>query len=120
MQTYDVIRRTRDLLQNPDNWTQGTDARDESGTACEAHLSCAVQFCVTGAMKHVGANWDNRKAARLLLEQTAIYLGFDHFHVENFNDNQPHENVLKMLNQGLETIERLQAQLAPVIDLVEA
>lgn len=49
------LKKMRELLEK--GWTQGTDARDASGTPTHPQSRKAVSFCPRGAAIHVSATW---------------------------------------------------------------
>lgn len=106
MEIYNLIRATRDLISNPDNWTKGTDARDANGDSIEAHLPGAVSFCVTGAMRRLGARLNEREAACEVLKLTPRYQATIHWGIENFNDGGNHPRVMVMLDQAIRMLEQ--------------
>jgi hypothetical protein len=101
---YVLLKRTRQLLNHPDNWTKNTFARDKDQRACFVLASQACSWCLYGALRR--CNYDDystpaekaeqdvvfHRAANLLNEEVGDYM--------EFNDAKEitHENILQLLD----------------------
>jgi hypothetical protein len=50
MKTSEVLRQARKLIEKPEHWTQGANARKANGLLCSVDATDAVCFCLNGAI----------------------------------------------------------------------
>jgi hypothetical protein len=102
-QTADILRKARSIIEKPENWTQGTFARDESGNAVNPRASAAVCYCSRGALNHVTGGdgvYDGEAYDVLLSLLSDDYLG-----VADFNDTNTHAEVLALFDRAIDRAE---------------
>lgn len=92
----EILQRARDLITNPEAWTQGTYARDNLGRDVPTEDCMAVCFCSMGAIdrvRYLGRGlWGDRDAAICAL---ANYLwSTRRMSIPGFNDHSEHKAVL--------------------------
>lgn len=54
LSTVDVLHRARELIAEPEHWTQGAPARDRRGDSCDVFNKHAVSWCVVGVICRAG------------------------------------------------------------------
>lgn len=98
----DVVREVRNLLADPDRWTQGDFAQNAMGDAVPAWANEAVCWCLVGAIEKV---CDESEDVTEYEIETALrdFSGWDP--ISSFNDNNPHAQVVTMLDRFLENEE---------------
>lgn len=96
----DILIKARELISDPERWTQGAYAKDSSGR--EVYDSdAAVCWCGIGALRRVaGYDYLSRSKAIDFLHKTAREAGFDYF--QDFNDSSTHAEVLAAFDRAIE------------------
>lgn len=84
----DILRAARELIAEPEKWTQGAYARDIEGLSTNESSRRAVCFCSSGAVYRVGGRDLRRLDAISLLRRA---MGGD---IVQFNDSHTHAEVL--------------------------
>lgn len=108
MELKEQLKAVRELLTPPENWTQGSNARDKSGEPVYATAKEATCWCLWGAWEKVQRSPVTLEAMmsesgkdfayRDRLLDAAAKLGLSNVHtVSDVNDFHPHETVLKVL-----------------------
>lgn len=95
----DDIQKVYDLLEKPERWTRGCEARDANGNATWAQSPAAVSWCLMGAkIKLFGWGYDCGFAASQLIEEVGVS------GVTEFNDapGRKHAEVLELLRSAIE------------------
>ena len=120
MKTYDVLVGVRELIKDPDHWTQFTFARDSEGNDwIEPWEPEACQWCVNGAIQRtvfgeipayesaVILDYDTNNAVQVFLDAVAL----ERFSMGsvNVNDKLGHESVMAILDQAIEQLEESDA-----------
>lgn len=103
-----LLEIARAKISDPQNWTQGAEARDENGIAVLATRPNASCFCVLGACISACDGW---LVAPALISELGTQIG-PGMSVVGFND-QPsttHADVLALFDGA---IARLRTQVAP-------
>lgn len=103
MNVKQVLEESRQRIERPDRWCQGTLARDRDGVACDPGDLKAVSFCAAGAVEVVvGGLWGLFHDARKLLDECATEMGYapdpmvkPSAPIAYLNDNSDHATVLK-------------------------
>lgn len=97
MTTVEVLRKARALIEDPEKWTQGHDARDADGNWAGIHSLQAHSFCATGALMRAGGDVRS-DAYEALREQMGV-----NFLME-FNDSAEtsHADVLAAFDRAIE------------------
>lgn len=97
--TATILKAARDLIAKPENWTQGTYARDARGNEIGVRSDIAVCFCSLGAISAVSGNCDDAGMARdaiAALTRNGIV---------NFNDTHTHSEVLDLFSKAIKAAE---------------
>jgi hypothetical protein len=77
--------KVKDILSNASKWTQGADARDADGRACDVDSPAAAAFCLRGAVLRAYGEGD---AALTALEKVKRAVGGrGPFGIEYWNDD---------------------------------
>lgn len=72
MTTLDVLKGARELLSDPEKWTQGWYARDAEGRpADDGNDPRAVCWCIWGACEKVAGDWSKTHGATQALDSCA-------------------------------------------------
>lgn len=89
----------RKLIEKPENWTQGTYARNKDGETVSTYSSDAVCFCLSGAITR--ACFCNRLLVRETIAKEAAKFTTDPdiSPVPQFNDTHSHAKVLALLDR---------------------
>ena len=104
MTAFEVLVAARELISDPEHWTQRVVARDQEGNPV---LSCdqrAVCFCVAGAINRVCGTISVVKEAELFLDRAATEL-FGRYSITfatEVNDLMGHKRTLKMCDRAIE------------------
>lgn len=56
MNTKQALSQARALIENPEHWTQGEAAIENTGAACSPHSLDAYAFCASGAMQRAAGD----------------------------------------------------------------
>lgn len=99
--TLEILRRAKQLISKPENWTTKKLARNPRGEACGYYKPDAVRFCAQGALLRAAREldgWGDYAGASIILSDStpsknAIIL----------NDQGPHEAVLAMFDRAITT-----------------
>lgn len=97
------LRALRVLLADPDHWTQGASARDESGAVCASRSPEAVRWCLHGGMHKVTPPL----AAWLRWDMVWVFseAGTPE-NISGFNDSSPHAAILDAIDAAIALAER--------------
>ena len=109
MRTYEVLEKAKDLLSDPDKWTQQAYARDADGETVMVHDESAVRWCVLGAVGKVVPDHDNSRArmrAADILNESSLEL-HNCLSATGVNDGSSHRVVLAMLDHATEKAKEL-------------
>ena len=103
----ETLRAARKLIEKPENWCKGQNARNAAG---EKVLACSVdatRWCIVGAMRNVGATFDGpqRKAYQALLDVLDPTASLRV--VPDFNDHPDttHAMVLDLFDRAIAMVE---------------
>lgn len=77
-----TLVRTTFAEFTPDNWTQGTSARDANGNGVPPYSPNAVRWCMIGWMDHVGTAQEVYWAM-----YRAVKIKYGSPHISHVNDN---------------------------------
>lgn len=103
----EILTGVRDLLSDPERWTQGASARDAKGEPIDLYSEDAVCFCAVGAFYRVSfptqdqfaddenerAYWDARDLVNRFLPNDGSLIGV--------NDLDGREAVLNLLDKAI-------------------
>ena len=103
MDTKDILIQVRELIADPEYWTQGSWARRQDGSGCLPEFTGAVQWCLGGAVSKMV---DDKLAnpVSTFLNKCAYEL-FD-TGVPSVNDRFGHSAVIELLDYAIERCER--------------
>lgn len=91
MTDLEILKGMRELLAEPEHWTQGWFARDKYGMQCQPASKEAVCFCLTGASIRVSGEFKPPLSLRILLPE----------HMFDFNDRHSHAEVIAKLDEAI-------------------
>ena len=111
MNSLDILTKARDLIADPDNWTQGEEARDKYCFAVSPDSPEACRWCATGALLCV-ANSDpdilatSYKRALGRLTDCAHELMSGHRNpyqcpIISLNDKDGHEQIMLAFDRAI-------------------
>lgn len=110
MKPSEVLRAARKLIERPENWTRGADARDVDGTPVwAAHGDVEpVCWCSTGALMRVTETGPEYHSGRGFLEQVISPWRF----IPQWNDagNRTHPEVLAAFDRAIALAEAEESQ----------
>ena len=93
----EVLKKARELVADPVNWTRGANGRDTDGMAVKVHSSAAVKFCMIGSLRRVLHPRDTTASVKILRE----VIGKDY--VTYWNDYiATHKMMLEVFDQGIQ------------------
>ena len=130
MQAIEYLKRARDLLDKPENWTGGTFARKADWELTQINSDDAYKLCLTGAIlkvsdkndgivgdkdlfKSVETDANFQKAIKMLVNKIGIFFYKNEFaaknkrlmfaHVSSFNDydNTSHQDIINLLDRTI-------------------
>lgn len=100
-----TLRDTRAIIADPEHWTQGQYAVDQSGHYAPLHSGAAHAFCLLGAFARAEGRADDSPASDNLIE---LYRRFRLGRVSSpaiFNDTSTHDQVLAKLDEIIVKLE---------------
>lgn len=80
----------RALIEDPDHWCQGANAKDADGICCPTRSAAAVCWCAHGACIACDANDAS-------LRQVPGVYG----HLQTYNDSRTHQDVLDLFTYAI-------------------
>ncbi len=103
--TQTILTEVRELLYNPDHWTQLAMARDEQMNTVQTNSVDARCFCLFGAIEKI-SNKNNVTYSKVMntLERAIRIEGFNLTgNVIDFNDdsNRMHHEIIKALDTAI-------------------
>ena len=104
METVDILKAARALIDTPEKWTRGLNARDAHGQDVRPNSLEAVCFCARGAIIR-SAGFEHIDAYELL--QNALPIGGNDF-VPAYNDNPDttHADIMALFDRAIELAEK--------------
>ena len=105
-QLGEALRISRDLIADPEHWTQGSPARKADGSMTEPLDTDAYQYCVVGAMVAAAnkiSDWryDHGQSCALVDEMKCAFRHTVRGRVGPYNDSHTHAEVLAALEQTI-------------------
>lgn len=98
-----VLTKARELIADPDNWTQGEYARDARWRSVNPLHPEAVRWCAWGAMcrakNTLAVDYDMGAFGRLAPRGGSILSA-----LMNFNDNSTHAEVLDLFDTAIGSV----------------
>lgn len=109
MRVSDLLHAVRGTLEAPENWCQGTSARDAKGVPCNENSKAAASWCLLGAVYINARNLHGYTDGKLALKEAAKRLGLPHSDqpsntaIFKFNDDETttHEMVLRLIDEAI-------------------
>lgn len=111
-----VLRGTREILSNKDNWLRGAAATTADGKQCNPTDRGAAKFCVSGACEHVAARVSNHAPYKYELADKALQVveqelsRVSHRRVRAVNVNDSGRNgrqrLLKAIRAGIKRLSK--------------
>lgn len=103
MNVLEHMQAARDLIADPERWTQGAYARDEYGEGVDACDETAVCWCSIGALRKVFAEAECvpdsiHDAYKRISESFGVY-----GNLANKNDDYTHAQVLAAWDKAIAT-----------------
>lgn len=95
MSTSDVLKAAKQLIENPEHWTQGNYAKDVHGDAAPITEYSACRWCTAGAIIKVDTGgWLYNDAMDTLEE-------FTFMRVTLYNDTHTHAEVMEVFDKAI-------------------
>ena len=104
-----ILEKTRNILTDEKNWTQGSYAKDKAGDPVSSFAPEATCWCLSGAMDLAAwgepISWfdnavDHLSAQQLVQDVVVIRIG--DYTRSRFNDTHTHAEVLEVLDEAIE------------------
>lgn len=93
----DVLSRAREIISEPEHWTQGASGRDAQGVPINVHDSRATCWCAMGAVA--------KAQTELKADASTGYTAYRYLDTETalwtFNDSRSHSEVLAMFDEAI-------------------
>lgn len=104
-----VLQDARDLIADPDHWTQGYGARTAEGYNIHPTSFGATSFCAVGAVNRVTGGKPNLMEPALTSLRAAVLEGAPSGArtsgpITTFNDNHTHAEVLAMFDRAIASV----------------
>ena len=99
MKTLEILKVARALIEKPENWTQGTNARGKSGNPVICTGNAAVCWCAHGAITRAAKGVWYGEADRALTRQCPPNVGYIYF---NDTPGRTHPEVLALFDKAIE------------------
>lgn len=103
MSPAEQLRAAKALIDTPEKWTKGCNARAFDGASLDPRDVLASCFCSFGAMVHVEDNSDNRREADhalfMAVGEIAPFPGYISF---NDADTTTHADVMALFDRAIE------------------
>lgn len=93
------LRAVRELLSDPDRWTQGAYARDATGHTVLTYAPDACRWCIAGACDRTAPSTARALQARAALARQAGV------RLSTFNDTNGHPEVLALIDKAIAAAE---------------
>lgn len=108
--TKGLLTDVRELLSDPERWTQCRNAQDENGLSVPVKSIHAKCFCLFGAIERLADKYGGRRANALSCLERAIMMGdYNSYrgNIIDFNDdsNRLHHEVIKVLDTAIGLVE---------------
>jgi hypothetical protein len=92
----------RDLLADPERWTQGAAARDATGEEMGVNRAAACRWCLTGGVRRIAGTGLGLEMLRVL----ARHLPPGSPRLAAFNDTHTHADVLDLVDRTIQDLAR--------------
>ncbi len=100
MKASEILKKAREVIINPENWTQEAWARDKEGIPVDERSSYAVCFCSMGALTKAGSI-DAGSDEYNYLRAATDYIG-----IAYFNDSSTHPEVIEAFDKAIALAEK--------------
>lgn len=103
----DILREARSLIENPEHWTQRSNARNKNGDVVGPKSTAATCWCINGAVQKVSGNAIvlYTKSVNLLSDAARGLFGTT-VGFTTINDEREHEDVLRLIDKAIELAEK--------------
>lgn len=95
------LKKTRELLKNPNQWTQGAFARNNKKKVVSSNDSTAVCWCLLGAVHRVCAGESNTTALIYAVRKSLQDFSGG-YTLADLNDFASHEEIVDILDTAIE------------------
>lgn len=108
MTTIEILKADRELISDPNRWTQGAMARDEWGNKVfPSMIASGVRWSAEGAIAVAGTwHWMAGQSVVVLMETASLPPGT----MSAFNDNHTHAEVLDLFDRTIARLSQEQPQ----------
>jgi hypothetical protein len=97
MTVKELLTSARDLIAEPEHWTQSDYAKNKDGERCSAFSEHVFSFCALGALFRVGDD-----APVLVNEQARLLLAANmRQDIAGFNDMSTHQEVIAAFDAAI-------------------
>ncbi len=103
MQTLvDILTAARDLIAEPEHWTQGVSARNKFSEKIHPAHPTAVCWCTLGALQKVGNPAFHYEAQDILFESALkLHPQWRGRFLYGFNDSHSHSEILQVFDEAI-------------------
>ena len=104
METIEILRSARALIDAPEKWTKGTEARDAHGFRVRFESPDAVCFCAVGALLgalHRAGNDDDGECVALRRLRKALPIGFADVVSLNDHPDTTHADIMAVFDRAI-------------------
>ena len=101
--TLQILKEARELISDPERWTQGEDARDEDGLPVHPDDSDATCWCTLGALHRVATGNDKTTVFMEIQKAVDLLPGIrsQGYYAAKFNDAHSHDEVLALFDHAI-------------------
>jgi len=105
MNVIEALKAVKKLLQNPNHWTKGANARDINESSVNGSNPEAVKFCLIGAFDKL--QWHYEELSTIdnyfAIADAKNYLrnAIGSAFISDFNDNSTHKQIITALNKAI-------------------
>lgn len=108
-----IIKKARETIAKPENWTRGAMARDRQGNPARADSAEACAWCSVGALHHaIYLETEVEGHSAILLANAMAWLNMPIWatdpasNLARFNDRHTHADVLANFDKAIARLER--------------
>ena len=106
MKTKEILIKARELIAQPEHWTQYEMARDVDGNPVEWDAREAYSFCSLGAIDRA-SNWQNDDAVEMAFTKLKLWAreNTNCDMITEFNDHTTHAKVIAAFDEVIQSCE---------------
>ena len=108
MNVIEALKAVKKLLQNPNHWTKGANARDTNNNSMYIEDPEAIKFCLIGAFGKVTREDLNYRATADAKHYLRNVIG--NTFISDFNDASTHKQIITALNKAILLAEKENTQ----------